>query len=151
MRISTLAKGFTHDARYMTGNYSTKQYPCGGGDCTPIETYNYRIVVHMGSGVATSGSFYYNSNQNGITRSDSLRLVNTNFDLNSRLPITTSSLTTSSSNTGSSTTQTVSTPSTSPGPSGIPELPAQLGFTLLATAVIATSYVLARRVNIPRF
>lgn len=36
------------------------------------------------------------------------------------------------------------------GGGGIPEFPVQLGFTLLAAAVIVTSYVLARRVTIPR-
>ena len=46
-------------------------------------------------------------------------------------------------------TTTTHTSSSSGGSSGIPEFPFRLGFTLLATIVIVTSFVLARRVALP--
>jgi hypothetical protein len=47
------------------------------------------------------------------------------------------------------TSRTPTTSTTSGGGSGIPEFPAQLGLVLLTTAVIVTSYIVARRVAIP--
>lgn len=51
-----------------------------------------------------------------------------------------------------STTMTTSASSTtsSGGGGGIPEFPFQLGFTLLVTAIVVTSYALTRRVTFPR-
>lgn len=64
---------------------------------------------------------------------------------------TTSSSTTFATSTSPATKSTTTTSSsTSSGGGGIPEFPVQFGFTLLATAVIVTSYVLARRVRLPR-
>jgi plastocyanin len=47
-------------------------------------------------------------------------------------------------------TTTASSSTSSGSGSGIPEFPVQLGFTLVATVAIVTSYVLARRVMSPR-
>lgn len=69
--------------------------------------------------------------------------------------VTTSSSSTTSSTTTTSTTSTSTssstTSSTTTSSTTIPEFPAQLGFVLLATVVIVTSYFLARRVALPKF
>jgi signal peptidase I len=57
---------------------------------------------------------------------------------------------TSTTSTNPTTTSTSTSSSTTSGGGGIPEFPLQLGFTLLATVVIVTSYVLTRRVKLPR-
>jgi len=64
----------------------------------------------------------------------------------SQTPTTT--LTSSSASVSSSSSNTRS--SSSGSSQGIPEFPVQFGFTLLATVVIVTSYVAARRITLPR-
>lgn len=60
-----------------------------------------------------------------------------------------STTTTSSSSTSGLTIPTTSSSSTGGG-SGIPEFPAQIGFSLLATVVIVTTFFLVRRMTLPR-
>jgi hypothetical protein len=63
---------------------------------------------------------------------------------------TTSSTSATNSETISSTSSLSSSSSSGRSPS-IPEFPFQLGFTLLVTVIIAASYVVARRVTVPRY
>jgi hypothetical protein len=63
---------------------------------------------------------------------------------------TSTTTTKTSSSSASSQTTPVTSSSSTAGGGGIPEFPVQLGFTVLVTVVVVTTYVLARRVAVPR-
>ena len=133
-------------SEYVTGSYST---PASPGN-SPAVSYDKQITVHRGSGITTSGSFYYENNDLSETRSTSLSLVSTNFNLSSRLPLTIqpvsiSTPTSPSPTTSTSTSLSTTSISTSTCCGKIPEFPAQLGITLMVIVVVVASYVLARR------
>ena len=61
----------------------------GGYGFTQTVTGWVDVTVQKGSGIVTGYSFYYNDNKNYITTSSNTNLINTNFDLNSRMPMPT--------------------------------------------------------------
>ena len=149
VKSSTVASTFTNDAEYMTGTLMTQNYP----GITPVETQNERIVVHMGSGVVTSLTYYYNNNENSITKSVTLTLLSTNFNLASRLPMasavvtstsTSSHLTSTTPSSSSHTTHISSTATTTviPGPTDY-TLYAIVG--VVAVVVVGALAILVRR------
>ena len=105
-------------------------------------------------GLALWGSYAYVSGQTTSFGAGSQDAFLAKFAL-PYSSVSTSSTSKTSTKTSSSSVSSMTTPVTSSSSSteggGIPEFPIQLGFTLLATVVILTSYVLARRVALPRF
>ena len=62
----------------------------------------------------------------------------------------TTSMTKSSTSSTSSSTSSTTSSSSSSGGGGIPEFPPQIGLALVITVIVVASYVLARRVSVPR-
>ncbi|MGA2198732.1 MAG: hypothetical protein ABSG45_02220 [Nitrososphaerales archaeon] len=124
---------YSQGAGYISGSYSTPATP----GSSPSVSQDEQITVHEGSGIATSGSFYYQNRDLSETRSTSLRLVSVSFDLNSRLPATIQSSssssvasTTSSSSVVASLSTSTSVTTTQPQPLPVP------GDTYLVAAVL---------------
>ena len=141
IKSTTVATDFTNSMTSVTGTYSTGSSSQG---ITPVETENEWVVVHIGSGVVTSITFYYNNNQNAISKSSTLSLKGTSFDLNSRpspYQIITSSTTHSTSPT--ITTSTISTSSTTTR-NTIPEFPYSSLAAVVLVAVVVVAYILVR-------
>jgi len=109
---------FSEAAGYITGSYATPATP----GSSPAVSQDEQITVHEGSGIVTSGSFYYQNRDLHETRSTSISLVSTSFNLSSRLPVTITSSSSSSvaSTTSSSSVVTSVTTTTQPQPIPVP-------------------------------
>ena len=139
----------TETAGSINGHYQTAP----GVGYTPVETRWGDVNVNTATGITTGASFYYNNNDNHILSTGSLALASINFDLNSRVPISTtgtSSVTTNEQSSVSTTKTYPVLPSSvptskppSPSPQPLPPSPVW-GWLIILIVMGAIAYFIIR-------
>ncbi|MGY5876996.1 MAG: hypothetical protein RTU30_14695, partial [Candidatus Thorarchaeota archaeon] len=82
------AISFLPEETVLTGGdyLSVKGKTSSGMGYTPLKTMWLDISAHKGTGIVSSGSWYYNDNEYNFVTTDAISLIEHNVDLESRDP-----------------------------------------------------------------